>query len=803
MQLQQISHYRVDRLIGAGGMGEVYLAEDDRLRRKVALKLLPARFTMDEERVRRFQREARAASALNHPNIITIHDIGEAEGVHYIATEYIDGATLREKVTQRQMTIAEVLDVGIGVAGALSAAHEAGIIHRDIKPENVMIRRDGYVKVLDFGLAKLLDDPLKDSHTGSVMGTLIYISPEQARGQQPDARSDLYALGAVLYEMITGQPPVQGESFLDLAWAIANRRPAAPSKLVIGVPPELDRIVLKALEKDRDDRYASAREMLHDLVTLRKELEFENKLHTLDPHRHPAAIGQQPTIPLTFPPRSIAGRFVRIASVLAQRRTIALAGMLFLLAVAAAMVAWRGGLFGDAAIDSVAVLPFVNGSGSPSSDYLSDGISESIIDNLSQLPGLKVTARSTSFRYKGKNADPLGVGHDLQVRAVVTGQLIQRGDTLVIRASLTDVKRGTQMWGQQYDRKMSDVLAVQQELSEEISSQLRSHLTGDEKRRLTRRNADTNEAYQLYLKGHYFITRYNNEEAIKRGITYLNEAIARDPAYALAYAGVADAYYNLSNLYLPPNLAMPRAREAAQRAIALDDSLADAHASLALVKAWYEFDYAGGERELQRAIMLNPNDADIHRKYGDLLMVLSQFDRALAENRRAERLDPLSAQASWDVGRALFFARRYEDALEQCRRTIELDDRYAYTYYLEAQIAVQHGRLDDALELMNKAMQLGGRTPLLLTYWGYVNAKAGHREEALKAMHELQARNGYMPLFLARLHAALGENDEAIRLLEQVFDDRSESIVWLNVDPTFDSLRKDPRFAALVKKVGL
>lgn len=801
MQPQQISHYRVDRLIGAGGMGEVYLAEDDRLRRKVALKLLPARFTMDEERVRRFQREARAASALNHPNIITIHDIGEADGIHFIATEFIDGPTLREKITQRQMTIAEVLDAGIGVAGALAAAHEAGIIHRDIKPENVMIRRDGLVKVLDFGLAKLVDDPLKDSRTGSVMGTLIYISPEQARGQQPDARSDLYALGAVLYEMITGQAPVQGESFLDMAWAIANRRPPAPSKLVAGVPPELDRIVMKALEKEPKNRCASAQEMLHDLVTLRQELEFENKLHTLDPHRRSGAIAQQPTIPLTFPPRSLTSRLVQVASLLSQKRTIVI-GIILLALAAIVTVSWRSGLFGNA-IDSVAVLPFVNGSGSPNSDYLSDGISESIIDNLSQLPGMKVIARSTVFRYKGKSVDPMIVGHDLQVRAVVTGQLIQRGDTLVIRASLTDVKRGTQIWGQQYDRKMSDILAVQQELSEEISSQLRLRLTGEEKKRLTRRNADTNDAYQAYLKGHYFITRFNNEDSIKRGITYLNDAIARDPTYALAYAGVADAYYNLSNLYLPPNVAMPRAREAAQRALSLDDSLADAHASLGLVKAWYEFDFTGGEREFQRAIMLNPNDADIHRKYGDLLTVLSQFDTALAEKRRAEQLDPLSVLASWDVARALYFAKRYEDAMEQTRRTIELDDRFAYAYYLEAQIAVDRGRPEDAIPLMAKAIQLGGRSPLLVTFWGFVNARAGHREEAMQAIHELQARTGYMPLFLARLHAALGENDEAMRLLEQVYNDRSESIVWLKVDPTFDSLRKDPRFVALVKKVGL
>jgi TolB-like protein/Tfp pilus assembly protein PilF len=478
---------------------------------------------------------------------------------------------------------------------------------------------------------------------------------------------------------------------------------------------------------------------------------------------------------------------------------------LLLLVAGGVIIASRTDLFGGSSIDSVAVLPFVNASGNPNSEYLSDGISESIIDNLSQLSGLQVVARSTVFRYRSnKLPDPLAVGHDLHVRGVVTGQLIQRGDTLVIRASLTDVKKGTQIWGQQYDRRMSDVLAVQRELSEEISNQLRTRLTGEERKKLTRRNADTNEAYQLYLKGHYFISRYNNEEAIKRGITYLNNAIGRDPTYALAYAGLADAYYNLSNLYVPPNEAMPRVREAAKRALALDDSLAEAHASLALAKAWYEFDFKGGEREFQRAIALNPNEADIHRKYADFLMAIDQTDRALAEDRRAEQLDPLSVNASWDVGRALFFARRYDDALEQARRTIELDDRFAYAYYLEAEVAVQRGRYEDALTLLDHAIQLGGRTPLLVAYRGVILARTGQRDEAMKAMNELQARRGaYSNLFLARIHAALGENDEAIRLLEQVYNDRSESIVWLKVDPTFDTLRKEPRFVALVKKVGL
>jgi TolB-like protein/Tfp pilus assembly protein PilF len=589
-----------------------------------------------------------------------------------------------------------------------------------------------------------------------------------------------------------------------MAWAIANRQPVVPSKLVDGVPPELDRIVLKALEKDRDDRYASARELLQDLTTLRQELEFENKLHTLDPHRRTPGIGQQPTLPLTFPPRSSSSRWVRMASVMSQTRSLLVAIVLLMLIGAGVIVASRTDLFGSS-IDSVAVLPFVNASGNPNSEYLSDGMTESILDNLSQLPGLKVIARSTVFRYKGaKNVDPLGVGHDLNVRGVVTGQLIQRGDTLIIRAALTDVKRGTQIWGQQYDRKISDALAVQRELSEEISSQLRTRLTGEEKKRLTRRNADTNEAYQAYLKGHYFITRYNNEDAIRRGIAYLNDAIAHDPTYALAYADLANAYYNLSNLYLPPNEAMPRARAAAQRALSIDDSLADAHASLGLVKAWYEFDFAGGEREFQRAIALNPNDAETRRKYGDLLMVQGHFDLALTENRRAELLDPLSVKGSLDVARALFFARRYDDAVEQTKRTIELDDHFPYAYYLQAQIAVERGRFDDALAAINKAIELGGRTPLLVTYWGYVHARSRHRAEAMQAIQELQSRPGsYVPLFLARIRAALGENDEAIKLLEQVYNDRSESIVWLKVDPTFDRLRGDPRFAALVKKVGL
>jgi serine/threonine protein kinase/Tfp pilus assembly protein PilF len=786
-------------------MGEVYLAEDETLHRKVALKLLPVRYTQDEERVRRFQREARAASALNHPNIITIYEIGHTESVHYIATEYIEGDTLRERMNKQRLKIAEVLDVATGVASALAAAHDAGIVHRDIKPENIMLRPDGYVKVLDFGLAKLADpeSALKDSSSGAVMGTLLYISPEQARGLQPDSRSDLYALGAVMYEMITGHAPLRGESFIDIAFAIANEMPKAPSDSVDGVPPELDSIILKLLEKDRDNRYASARQLLGDLSALRRELEFENKLNSMELLRHVSAPGfaEQPTAQLTFPIASRHGIRGRLRD---WRAVVPIAVVVIALLAAAAYTFFRKGAFTDR-IDSVAVLPFVNASGDPNSEYLSDGLSDSIMDSLSQLPELQVVARSTVFVYKEKkNVDPLAVGRELHVRGVVTGRLIQRGNTIVVRASLTDVQRGTQVWGHQYDRNLSDVVALQKDLSEEISSQLQPHLTGEEKKLMERRRPESNEAFQLYLKGHYFANKYDDYESIRKGIAYFNQSIERDPTYALAYAGLSWAYFNLANLFMSPREAMPRVREAAERALAIDESLPQAHMCIALVYTWYDWDFVKGEKEFRRAIALNPNDSEGHKLYGDFLAAMGRFDEAIAEKRRAEQLDPLGVQSSWDVGRTLFYAGRDEEAIEQAKRSLNLDSSFAWVYYLQAQIDYRKGNYPAALSLMQKAMQLGGHKQLLISNWGMINAAAGNREEAMRAMNDLRNLATYsLPLFQARIYAALGNNDEAMKNLEQVYNDRSESAVWLKVDPSMEPLRKDPRFIALIRKVGL
>ena len=793
MSLEKIAHYRVERLLGAGGMGEVYLAEDERLNRKVALKLLPERFSADEERVRRFQREARAASALNHPNIITIYEIGQADQRHYIATEYIEGVTLRDRIAAPEpVSIAEVLNVAVSVSNALATAHEAGILHRDIKPENIMLRPEGYVKVLDFGLAKIADGSPKDTTTGSLMGTLHYISPEQAMGGAPDARSDIYALGTVIYEMVTRRPPHTGENFVELAIAITKETVKAPSSLVPGLPPDLDHILLKALDKDRNRRYQTARELYDDVRTLRQELEFENKLI----HSAPPALANQRTEMLTMPPTTS-----NLITLIRRKPASAAAVVLIVLVIVATAIALlRKNPFQSDRIDSIAVLPFVNATGNNENEYLSDGIAESIIDSLSQLPKLRVVARSTVFRYKNRGEDPIVIGKELKARGVVSGRMLQRGDTIVIRAVLTDARDGREVWGQQFEAKSGDVLSLQQEMASAISSNLRTQLTGEEKSLLTKRSAVNPEAFQLYLKGRYQLNKYN-EESTRRAIVLFNQSIEADPTYALAYAGLADAYYGLSNIYEAPRSVMPKAREAAERAVELDDSLAQGHASLASALAWYDWDLRRAETEFRRAIALNPNDCDTRRHYATFLTATGEADRSIIEGRKAVELDPLSVPASYTLARAFFFASRIEEAKQQLRATRELDDRFAQAYMIESLIALAEGRNADALERIETALAISS-SPLYIGLRGYIHARLGNRAKALETMEELKRRATYtLPLLIARIHSGLGEKEEALQWLEKVYTDRSESMMWLGVDMTFAPLRDDPRFKALLGRV--
>jgi TolB-like protein/Tfp pilus assembly protein PilF len=629
------------------------------------------------------------------------------------------------------------------------------------------------------------------------MGTLLYISPEQVRGGTPDARSDIYSLGVVLYELLTRTPPHTGENIVQLAMAISNDDVHPPSALSPGLPPELDRIVCKALEKDVSRRYQTSRALLDDLRTLRQELEFENKLvRTSTP-----VLAHQRTELLSVPLASRTSSVIDLWKTRPWIRWVSVS-VIVIAVLATALLFLRRNPFALGRIDSVAVMPFTNATGNADNAYLSDGIAESIIDSLSQLPELHVLARSTTFRDQLRAMDPLAVGRDLKVEGVVTGHVRQRGDTIIVRASLVDVRNGTNVWGEQYEGKVTNVLALQQTMAQEISRKLRMQLTGEEKELLARRTSVNPEAFQSYLKGRYQLYKYT-EESIRKSIELFNRCIEIDPTYPLPYAGLADAYYGLSNIYLSPHEAMPRAREAAGRALQLDESLAQAHTALAMVLVWYDWDFARGEAEFRRAIALEPDDAEAHRQYNTFLTAVGRFDEALAIGRKAIERDALSVPASYALARTYYFAGRYAEAKQQLRATSELNDRFAQVYNLEALIALNEGRPADAVERVNQALAVGGRTPLYLSTWGYVHARLGDREAAVKAMTELKSRVTYIPpVVLARLHTALGENDEAIRLLDQSVKDRSESIVWMKVDPSFAPLQKDPRYGELLKRVG-
>ena len=990
----EFGRYEVRSAIGAGGMGEVYLVHDRQLDRPVALKLLPENVTQDLDRLRRFQQEARATSALNHPNIITIYEIGEAEGRHFIATEFIDGVTLRDEMMRSRMAMGDVLEVALQVASALAAAHAAGIVHRDIKPENIMIRRDGYVKVLDFGLAKLTEQRINsgpnaltvaDTGPGIVIGTVTYMSPEQARGLKIDERTDIFSFGVVLYEMLAGRVPFGGPTPSDVIVSILDRTPQPLSYHLPDVSPEMQRIVSKALSKDADKRYQTVTDAIADLRELKRQLEFStagirittpNQVASTAPemtrqradaltarvpvgeretndnpvaetlmldsnqpstpeiahvlfmdivgfskHRiHQQSFLQQklneivsqtdefrraqsnnqlickstgdgmalvffvdPEAPvrcalqvsrelLSNPgvqlrlgihsgpvlrtidanrQKDVAGSGINIAQrvmdcgdanhiLLSKSMADVLVEIgereehlddlgttkvkhgvevhLFnlytdelgnserpssLLAPVLAVTQAPSGSR-SASIDSLAVLPLANASADPATEYLSDGITESIINTLSQLPQLKVMARATVFRYKGREVEIEEVKRDLGVRAVMTGRVLQFGDNLIIKIELVDTADGSQLWGEQYKRKSADIFEVQEEISKEISEKLRIKLTGEEQKLLVKRYTDNTEAYRLYLKGRFALSKMT-KEALETAIRHFQQAIDNDPDYALAYAGLADAYYGLSSNHLPPNEAMPKARAAAERALQIDDSLAEAHASLGLVKAFYEWDWTSAEFEYKRAIELNPGYASTHHWYGWYLALMGRLNEAIAEINKASELDPLSLEINTDLGLSFLFARQYDRSIEQFEKAMEMDPNFIWTHFFMGWAYEQKDDFEAAIIEFDKAAKLDD-SPLILAALGHTYVMAGQRDKALKVLEEMTEMSPVRHVssyHFAIIHAALGHKDEAFEWLEKSYDARSEALVWLKVDPRLDTLRSDPRFIDLQRRVGL
>lgn len=807
-------------------MGEVYLAQDTRLDRKVAIKFLNEEFSKHSDKLKRFIQEAKAASALNHPNILTVYEVGEVNGKNYISTELIDGQTLRQQLSQKEaLPLNAILKIGVQVAEALSAAHQAGIIHRDIKPENIMIRRDGYAKVLDFGLAKLSEpgsitgseDATRvrvNTNPGVVMGTVFYMSPEQARGNPTDARTDIWSLGVVLYEMLARRVPFSGETLNHTIVSILEKEPS----LLENVPAELQRIVRKSMTKDLDMRYQSARDLLIDLKNLRRDLDIQGELErSVIPNREATgAIGESATQMYAAAAATRSGQLPATENIksssleyaVTQVKSHKLATMVIALVVLVAIVIVAYFAFapkpGPRQIESIAVLPFINQSGNADVEYLSDGMTETLITSLSQLPNLNVKARSSVFRYKGKDVDARTVGKELGVQAVLNGRVVQRGDQLTLNLELIDTSTENVIWSEQYDRKQADLLSLQTDIARDVSAKLKTKLSGADEKKLAKNYTANPEAYQLYLKGRFYWNK-RTADGLTQAANFYKQAIEKDPGYALAYSGLAETYVLFPNYSVaPPKESMPQSKAAALKALELDDSIAEAHAALGTYLSGYGWDQSAAERELRRAIELKPTYATAYHWLGIVYAFANRPDDAIASARRAEELDPLSLIISADMGFDLILCRRYDEAVAQAQKTLKLDPNFYYAHYLLGWAYLQKGMYGPATAEARKSLELNpepyGKTILIAAL-----ARSGERAEAIKLRDELKSEIGrryIQSYYLAAADTALGEKDAAFAALENDFADRATSYAYIPVDPLFDDLHADERWATLMQKLA-
>jgi serine/threonine-protein kinase len=776
---QTLGHYRIEAQLGAGGMGVVYRAHDTSLERSVAVKVLGERMLGEPNARARFLREARTASALNHPNICTVQEVGEENGQAYIVMEHVEGRPLSDLLASGILPDA-VVRYGIQIADALAHAHERGIVHRDLKTNNVIITPAGRAKVLDFGLAKrLATDELQaqttratDSLTdaGKIVGTLHYLAPEVLRGEAADTRTDVWALGVLLYELASGERPFPGKSWFEVTAAILGQ---PPRPLPERVPVGLRSVIERCLAKEPGERYQRGSE-LHAVLEAVQSGSF--------------------TGPVAKAPRAASRRWL-------------LGGVAATAILAAGLLAMRFLASPARSIDSIAVLPFANVGGDPDTESLSDGVTESVISSLSRIPKLKVIAFSSVLRYKGKTVDPRDVLRELPVAAILTGRIQQRGGELSITAELVDTRDLSRLWGEQYDQKLTNILAVQDDISQKISERLRRQLTGEEQGRLRKRYTENAEAYQLYLKGRYHWYKFT-PEGYEKSLEYYQEAIARDPAYALAYAGLADTYVSMGyEGLLPPQEALPRIEAATRRALEIDDQLGEAHTSLGSAHNM-QWRFPEVEKEWRRAIELNPGYVPARRFLAQTLRTQGRFDGAIAEMRRAQELDPLSVETTKTLGSVFFWAGQTDEAIAQYQKALELDPDAASVRDLLADAYARKSMDAEALAEKQRHFRLSGDEDTAASLgrdyavMGYRGAMQALARRDLEAMQE-RAKEAYVsPMAFAYLYAALDEKDHALEWLEKAYEERSPWLSFIKNDPQFEGLRADPRFARLLQRIG-
>ncbi|NNE97619.1 MAG: protein kinase [Pyrinomonadaceae bacterium] len=808
-----ISHYKILSEIGKGGMGEVYLAQDTELDRKVAIKFLSDEFVDDSDKLNRFVQEAKAASALNHPNIITIHQIGKTDDTRFIALEYIEGETLTERL-KNKLKFNEALDIATQIASALDAAHAAGIVHRDIKPDNVMIREDGIVKILDFGIAKLMEQEKPDLESedktavqvnttpGMIIGTANYMSPEQAKGKEVDSRTDIFSFGVLLYEMVSGRLPFEGDSPLEIIGSILKDEPKPLGNAT--VPPEISRIILKTLRKDPDERYQTIKGLLGDLNDVKAELEFQEKLDkTVQPNRAEpetqmfkgaTAAETQKTTQSEQSNDSISIKRSSFGKILA--------GIVAILVVSAVGFGYWF-LSGDSSdqINSIAVMPFVNESGNEEVEYLSDGMTETLISSLSNIPNLSVKARSTVFFYKGKNVSPKTIGEELNVQAILLGRIVQRGEEIKLSLELVDTQTQDVIWSDQFSRKTSALITLQSEIAKQVAQKINSRLSGAEQKKIAKSYTNNPVAYQAYVKGRFHWNR-RTVEGLQQGIVAFQEAIKIDPSYALAWSGLADSYFLLPEYgSFAAKEYLPKAKEAAQKAIELDPNLAEAQTSMAYIDHSYDWKFSEAERRYKKAIELNPNYATAYQWYGELLSQQKRFEEAESIAKKSVELDPLSLIKNSAYAGNFFNAREYAKSEAHHRKVLEINPDFALANINIARCLVAQGKVDEALNRAKKASRLGGESYRFSE--GLIYAAAGDKTNANRFVSEYKGLVSQEVSDLAILYALLGEDEKAIDGFEILIEQRSVFVLYNNIDPSFDRVRKNPRYVVLAKRVGL